>query len=92
ANDISGVAVDGGKLVYKRPMYAGNAYGYATVSTAVQVVSVRQSEFAPAEPTGGASSIENVAGAPAGAGADRVEFVSFDQVKSARPALGEAKT
>jgi electron transfer flavoprotein alpha subunit len=91
ANDISAVSVDGGKLVYKRPMFAGNAYGYATVSTAVQVVSVRQSEFAPAEPTGGASPIQDVAVSAPTAGADRVEFVSFDQVKSARPALGEAK-
>jgi len=92
ANDISGVAVDGGKVVYKRPMFAGNAYGYCTVSTAVQVVSVRQSEFTAAEPSGGASPASDVAVAPAGPGADRVQFVSFDQVKSARPALGEAKT
>ena len=91
ANDISAVAVEGGKLVYKRPMFAGNAYGYCTISSAVSVVTVRQSEFTPAEPSGGASPIETVAVAPASPGADRVEFVSFDQVKSARPALGEAK-
>ncbi len=91
ANDISGVAVDGGKLVYKRPMFAGNAYGHCTVSTAIQIVSVRQSEFTAAEPSGGASEIKDVAVAAAGPGADRVEFIKFDQVKSARPALGEAK-
>ena len=91
AGDISAVHVDGGKLVYKRPMFAGNAFGYCTVSTAVQVVTVRQSEFAPAEPSGGASPATSFPVAPPGAGADRVEFVSFDQVKSARPALTDAK-
>jgi len=91
ANDISAVVVDGGKVLYKRPMFAGNAYGYCSIPTAIQVVSVRQSEFAPAEPTGGASPAQSVAVAGAGAGADRVEFVSFDQVKSARPSLSDAK-
>ncbi len=92
ATDISAVSKDGDKLVYKRPIYAGNAYGYCSVTTATQVVTVRQSEFAAAEPSGGASPVEDFAVAPAGPGAERVEFVSFDQVKSARPALGEAKT
>ncbi|RYE94630.1 MAG: electron transfer flavoprotein subunit alpha/FixB family protein [Myxococcales bacterium] len=91
ATDISAVQVDGGNIVYKRPMYAGNAYGYCTISTPVQVVTVRQSEFAPAEPSGGASPAQNIAVAPPAAGSERVEFVSFDQVKSARPTLGDAK-
>ncbi len=91
APDIAGVKVDGGKLVYKRPMYAGNAYGFCTVNTPKQVVSVRQSEFAAAEPSGGASPIEAVAVQPADAAAARVEFVSMDAAKSERPDLGEAK-
>ncbi len=91
AADISDVSSDGGKLVYKRPMYAGNAFGYGTIQTANQVVTVRQSEFAPAEPTGGASPAKAIAVSAPAAGADRVTFVSFDQVKSARPSLGEAK-
>ena len=90
AGDISELIATGGKLQYKRPMYAGNAYGIASIPTAVQVVSVRQSAFAPAEP-GGASPTEKVAVVAPGAGAARVEFVSFNQVKSARPELTEAK-
>ena len=89
--DISDVSQDGAQLVYKRPMYAGNAFGYAKVTTAIHAVTVRQSEFVPAEPTGGASPVRKVPVAAPGAGADRVTFVSFDQVKSARPTLGEAK-
>lgn len=90
ASDIASVKADGGKLAYRRPMYAGNAYGWCEVTTAVQVVSVRQSEFAAAEPTGGASPVEEVPVVAPGAAAERVEFVSFDQVKSERPELTEA--
>ena len=91
ASDISEVLGEGGKLAYKRPMFAGNAFGTASVTTPVQVVGVRQSAFQPAEPVASASPIENVeVQAPAGAAA-RVEFVSFDQVKSERPELAEAK-
>jgi electron transfer flavoprotein alpha subunit len=90
ANDIASVKVDGGKITYRRPMYAGNAYGICEISSAVQVVSIRQSEFAAAQPGGGASPIEAVTLAPASPGAARVEFVSFDQVKSERPELGDA--
>ncbi|WP_437279634.1 electron transfer flavoprotein subunit alpha/FixB family protein [Sorangium sp. So ce375] len=91
ASDISELIAEGSKLKYKRPMYAGNAYGVCTVSTPVQVVSVRQSAFAAAEPTGSKSPIEQVAVVPPSAAAERVEFVSFDQVKSERPELTEAK-
>jgi electron transfer flavoprotein alpha subunit len=91
AGDCSGVAVEGGKLVYKRPMFAGNAFGYCTLETPVQVATARQSEFSPAEPSGGASPIEKVAKAAVGAAAGRVEVVSLEAVKSARPELTEAK-
>ncbi len=89
AADIEGVANDGG-LVYKRPMFAGNAYGHAQITTAIQTVTVRQSAFAAAEETGGSSPTEEVAAQAPSAGADRIEFVSFDQVKSERPELTEA--
>jgi electron transfer flavoprotein alpha subunit len=91
AGDCSGVAVEGGKLVYKRPMFAGNASGFCTLDTPVQVATVRQSEFSPAEPSGGASPVEKAAKAAVGAAAARVEFVGLEAVKSARPELTEAK-
>jgi electron transfer flavoprotein alpha subunit len=90
ANDISLVKTEGGKIKYKRPMFAGNAYGWCEIATPVQVVSIRQSEFAAATPSGGASPVESMPVAPANAAAGRVEFVSFDQVKSERPELTEA--
>ncbi len=90
ATDVSGVRVEAGKLLLRRPIFAGNAYGLAEIATAVKVVSVRQSEFAPAEPSGGASPVESAPMAPPDAAAARVEFVSLEQGKSERPDLGEA--
>ena len=90
AADVSKVSVDGGALVYTRPMFAGNAFGLAQITTPIQVVSVRQSEFAPAEPSGGNSPLQTVQAQPPAPGADRIEFVSFDKVKSERPELTDA--
>ncbi len=90
APDVSASKVEGGKLHYKRPMYAGNAYGWLTVETALQVVSVRPTEFTAAEPSGGASAIEKAA-VVSDAAAAQVEFLSFEMVKSERPELTEAK-
>ncbi|HVK66205.1 MAG TPA: electron transfer flavoprotein subunit alpha/FixB family protein [Polyangium sp.] len=91
ASDITEVIADGGQLKYKRPMFAGNAFGISSISTPIQVVSVRQSAFAAAEPTGAQSAVETVAYAGPSKAAERLEFVSFDQVKSARPELTEAR-
>jgi len=91
AGDCAGVSAEGGKLVYKRPMFAGNAYGYCTLGTPIQVATARQSELDPAAPSGGSSPVEAVAKTAPPASAARVEFVSLEAVKSARPELGEAK-
>jgi electron transfer flavoprotein alpha subunit len=89
ASDISGFEAQGGTLVYKRPMYAGNVIGHMKVETAVAVVTVRQTEFDAAAPSGGASPIENVGiEAPAVGGKS---LVAFEKVVSARPDLTEAR-
>ncbi len=81
---------EGGKLTFRRPMFAGNAYGVCQLNGDLGLVSVRQSAFAAAEPGGDAAPIEKVDVVGPGPAAARVEFVSFDQVKSERPALAEA--
>ena len=91
APDISGVKDEGGKLVYKRPVFAGNAYATCTINTPVQVVSARQSEFSAAEPSGGASPVEDVALAAKDAAAERIEYLGLSAAKSERPDLGEAR-
>jgi electron transfer flavoprotein alpha subunit len=87
--DITEVVSDSS---YRRPMFAGNAFGVAKVETPVQVVSVRQSAFTPAEPSGGQSPSETVPVAAGGGAAARVEFVGVETTKSARPELTEART
>lgn len=46
ASDITGMAVDGGKLAITRPIFAGKAYATVEVKTGVQVVGVRPNAFA----------------------------------------------
>lgn len=91
APDISAVEVSGGKRAYRRPIYAGNAYGWLEIETPIHVVSARQTEFAPAQPTGGQSPLERTALAASEPVASRVEFIRADFGKSERPDLGEAR-
>jgi electron transfer flavoprotein alpha subunit len=91
ASDVAAVDAAGGKQVYKRPMFAGNAYGHCEITTPVKVVSVRQSEFPASEPSGGASPVETGAFVGPDAAAARVAFVSLESGKSERPDLGEAR-
>jgi electron transfer flavoprotein alpha subunit len=72
-------------------MFAGNAFGICSVTTPIQVVSVRQSAFSAAEAAGGSSPVEDAAVSAPAAAAERVEFVSLDQVKNERPDLAEAR-
>ncbi|HMR78080.1 MAG TPA: electron transfer flavoprotein subunit alpha/FixB family protein [Polyangiaceae bacterium] len=90
AGDCAGVSAEGGKLTFKRPMFAGNAFGYCQLSTAKQVATCRQSEVDPAEPSGGASPVEAVALVAPGAGAARIKHLGVASVKSERPELTEA--
>jgi len=89
APDISAVRVDGGELVYTRPMYAGNVIATMKVTTPIQFVTVRQTDFEAAAASGGSSPIEKFA-AQADEVAKRLRFGSLESVKSERPELTEA--
>jgi electron transfer flavoprotein alpha subunit len=91
APDINLVKIDGGKRLYRRPMYAGNALGWLEITTPVHVVSVRQTEFPAAEPTGGNSPVETSPRPAEEPAAARVEFVKLEAGSSERPDLGEAR-
>jgi len=91
APDINLVKADAGKRLYRRPMCAGNVFGWLEITTPVHVVSVRQTEFAAAEPGSQASAIENVALAPGDPAATRVDFVKLETAASERPDLAEAR-
>jgi electron transfer flavoprotein alpha subunit len=91
APDIAGVRTEGGKTTYKRPMFAGNAFGLCEITTPIHVVTVRQSEFTAAEPSGGTSPVETAPLAASDPASARVTFVSLEAGKSERPDLGEAR-
>jgi electron transfer flavoprotein alpha subunit len=94
APDINAVKVDGGKRLYRRPTYAGNAFSWLEIATPMQVVSVRQTEFAAAEPCQGevrGSPVESIARAGDDPAAARVEFIKLEVGKSERPDLSEAR-
>jgi electron transfer flavoprotein alpha subunit len=92
ASDVTELCpMEGGKLTYKRPMFAGNAFGICQLATDRQVVSARQSAFSAAEPGGGSAPIEKIEVAAASPAASRIEWMKLDQVKSERPELAEAR-
>jgi electron transfer flavoprotein alpha subunit len=70
-------------------MYAGNVSGTVEILTDKQVVTVRQSEFDAAQPSGGSSPIEEIA-VQSDPIAGRVEFLGVEVVKTERPELTEA--
>ncbi len=89
ASDISDVAIDGDELHYTRPMYAGNVIGTLKLTTEIQAVTVRQSEFE-ALPDGDAASPIEDASVVAGEAEGKIEVVSIETVKSERPDLASA--
>jgi electron transfer flavoprotein alpha subunit len=74
----------------QRPMYAGNALATVTIEGSPKVVSVRATAFDPATKGGTAGALEKVA-ANLDAGAKATKFVNFNEIKSDRPVLTEAR-
>jgi electron transfer flavoprotein alpha subunit len=90
ASDVTGVAFEGGKLTYARPMYAGNVLGHVQITTDVEVVTVRQTEFAPLDPVDATSPVEQVDVPEPGEVLGKISFDKFEKSVSARPDLAEA--
>jgi electron transfer flavoprotein alpha subunit len=85
---VSDVIAVTGANKFKRPMMAGNVILNVEVTTPTIVATIRQTEFAPAQPAGGGSVSKIDPGAVDAKGA---QFVSLHQAKSERPELTEAK-
>ena len=86
ACDITGIHADG---TFERPMYAGNAIATVSIETQRKVVTIRTTAF-DAAAKGAAGAVENVQAAIDTA-ALRMKFVSFNETKSDRPVLSEAR-
>ncbi len=89
ASDVVAITANGGGVAYKRPMWAGNVLGLVKINTAIQVVSVRPTEFPAVEPSGGASAVQKSA-ASVDTGSLRMKFLGLDKVESSRPELTDA--
>lgn len=85
ASDVLAFAGEG-NVQFKRAMWAGNAVATVEVTTPVKVVTVRPTDFPVAEKGAG-----SVAALAADAGAPKTKFVEYNEVKSARPDLTEAR-
>jgi electron transfer flavoprotein alpha subunit len=87
ASEITAINDDG---TYVRPMYAGNAMATIELDGPVKVITVRGTAFDAAKPAAAASPVEKL-DAEIDAAALKQEFVSFNQTKSDRPQLTEAR-
>ena len=89
ASDVIRIAMEGGRLAYTRPMWAGSVLGRVRINTDIQVLTVRPTEFEKAEATGGSSAIQSI-----DAGVDakslRMKYIGLDAAESNRPALTDA--
>jgi electron transfer flavoprotein alpha subunit len=91
APDISSVKIEAGRRHYRRPMFAGNVLGWLEIATPRHVVSVRQTEFAAAEPGPEKSPVQSRALGAESPEATRIEFVKLEATTSQRPDLAEAR-
>jgi electron transfer flavoprotein alpha subunit len=90
--DSCNVSEYDGTIAFHRPVYAGNATASCVARGERTVVTVRHSEFTPAEPSDTpTSNIESFALAPPTAAARRVRRLGFYAVQSSRPPLTDAR-
>jgi electron transfer flavoprotein alpha subunit len=89
ASDVMGFGGDGPAVTYRRPMWAGNVVAEVELATPVQVFTVRTTEF-PAvalDQPPGPVDLEPPEPLPD----PRTAHLGFDEARSARPALTEAR-
>jgi electron transfer flavoprotein alpha subunit len=90
ATEVLAFAGEGAEVLFRRPMWAGNVVADVELATAVKVFTIRPTEFAPAAPAAAPGEIK-AAAVTVDAAALRTRFVSFEEVKSTRPELTEAR-
>lgn len=86
ATDVVGINDDGS---FKRPMYAGNVLATVTLADPIKVISVRGTAFDAAH-LGSQGTVEKVS-VNLDAVAHKMQFVEFNETKSDRPSLTEAR-
>jgi len=89
AGMVSDVAAFNADGTFQRPMYAGNANATVAIEGTHKVISIRATAFDPAV-KGGKSEIEKVA-VSIDAASKTTKFIDFNETKSDRPVLTEAR-
>ena len=89
ASDVLAFSGSGSDVHFTRPMWAGSVIADVKLKTPVKAFTIRTTEFSQVEPGGSASEVKAFP-PPADVSSSPTRFVSFDEVKSARPELTEA--
>jgi electron transfer flavoprotein alpha subunit len=89
ASDVIGFDGSGADMTFTRPMWAGNVIAQVKLATPVKAFTARPTEFGAAPAGGGAAELKTFA--PTAPAQTRTRHVSFQEVKSARPNLTEAR-
>ncbi len=89
ATDVLGFGGEGAAVTFRRPMWAGNVLAEVELTTPVKAFTIRPTEFPASQPDGAGAVHDTAAAVDAAALGTR--FVSFEEVKSARPELTEAR-
>jgi electron transfer flavoprotein alpha subunit len=87
ATEVTAFTGEGAAVLFRRPMWAGNVLADVELCTAVKLFTIRPTEYAQAS-TGAAGEVKAVA---VNVPALKTRFVSFQEVKSERPELTEAR-
>ncbi|HTP26199.1 MAG TPA: electron transfer flavoprotein subunit alpha/FixB family protein [Anaeromyxobacteraceae bacterium] len=90
ASDVLAFGGDGAGITFHRPMWADNVLAEVELRTPVKVFTIRPTEFSPAPKRPVAGDVIP-ARVEVDAPALKTRFVAFREVKSARPALTEAR-
>lgn len=88
AADCVDIAVEGGKVRVKRPVFSGKAFASVEFATTPAVVSLRPNTFPVAPPVGGSAETVSL---DASFGDAKAKVVETQAAKSARPDLTEAE-
>jgi electron transfer flavoprotein alpha subunit len=90
ATEVLAFTGEGAQVLFRRPMWAGNVLADVEITTAVKVFTIRPTEFAPAAAAAAPGAIQ-AAAVSLDPAALKTSFVAFNEVKSERPELTEAR-
>jgi electron transfer flavoprotein alpha subunit len=89
ASDVTAFSGSGSDVTFTRPMWAGSVIAQVKLKTPIKMFSVRATEFPAADAGQSPAEVKSFA-APDAVTKSPTSFVSFNEVKSARPELTEA--